>query len=312
MDPRIYISSFLASVAIVLLLCARGRSLYQLLAGFVGTACLGIAAGVIADLGNSQGIFSTIFSIAAVASSMRMVTHPRPIYCALYFVLVVLSSCGLLIMLDAQFIAFSLVIVYAGAILITYMFVLMLAQQADSPSDVAAMAEYDRIPKEPFAAGFVGFIVLSVLLNIALRAPMEIPPSASFEERLSARVDLINKLPKQREKIIADSSPSPESFVFTDREIFIDGKSVYILIDENTDQEQKFPIETSLLPGNIQSVGWYLVARFPVSLELAGIILLMAMFGAVVLARRQVELAEKEKLEALVSQGRVSSPGASQ
>ena len=42
-------------------------------------------------------------------------------------------------------------------------------------------------------------------------------------------------------------------------------------------------------------VGIGLVKRFPVSLELAGVILLMAMFGAVILARRQIELTEDEK-----------------
>jgi hypothetical protein len=36
------------------------------------------------------------------------------------------------------------------------------------------------------------------------------------------------------------------------------------------------------------------VAVFPVSLEIAGVILLMAMFGAVVLARRQIDLSEDE------------------
>ena len=36
------------------------------------------------------------------------------------------------------------------------------------------------------------------------------------------------------------------------------------------------------------------MSDFPVSLELAGVILLMAMFGAVVLARRQIELGEDE------------------
>ena len=48
------------------------------------------------------------------------------------------------------------------------------------------------------------------------------------------------------------------------------------------------------IPSNTQQVGWALVAVFPVSLEVAGVILLMAMFGAVVLARRQIELGEEE------------------
>jgi NADH:ubiquinone oxidoreductase subunit 6 (subunit J) len=39
---------------------------------------------------------------------------------------VVIASAGLLLLLEAEFMAFALIIVYAGAILITYMFVLIL------------------------------------------------------------------------------------------------------------------------------------------------------------------------------------------
>jgi hypothetical protein len=49
---------------------------------------------------------------------------------------------------------------------------------------------------------------------------------------------------------------------------------------------------------NTQMVGLDLVARFPASLELAGVVLLMAMFGAVVLARRQIEFGEDEARDA--------------
>jgi hypothetical protein len=47
-----------------------------------------------------------------------------------------------------------------------------------------------------------------------------------------------------------------------------------------------------------------LVTRFPVSLELAGIILLMAMFGAVVLARKQTDIADDDR-RALAGLGKV-------
>jgi hypothetical protein len=47
-------------------------------------------------------------------------------------------------------------------------------------------------------------------------------------------------------------------------------------------------------------VGWSLVNDFPVTIELAGVILLMAMFGAAVLARRAIELTEKEKRKVIL------------
>ena len=53
-----------------------------------------------------------------------------------------------------------------------------------------------------------------------------------------------------------------------------------------------------LVASNIDKVGWALIAEHPMALELAGIILLMAMLGAVVLARKQIEIGEAEKSEA--------------
>ena len=52
---------------------------------------------------------------------------------------------------------------------------------------------------------------------------------------------------------------------------------------------------------NIRGVGVALIEAFPVSLELAGVVLTMAMFGAVILARRQIELTEDEKTRSIRS-----------
>jgi hypothetical protein len=62
-----------------------------------------------------------------------------------------------------------------------------------------------------------------------------------------------------------------------------------------------------MLPRNTQQVGWTLVNDYPVSLELAGVILLMAMFGAAVLARRAIELTDREKRAVLTAHDSTSS-----
>jgi hypothetical protein len=64
-------------------------------------------------------------------------------------------------------------------------------------------------------------------------------------------------------------------------------------------QEVVIALPPSARPdNNVQLVGLDLVSKFPASLEMAGVILLMAMFGAVVLARKQIELGEDEIREA--------------
>ena len=60
-----------------------------------------------------------------VGSAIRVITHPHPVYAALYFILTIIAMAGLILLLSAEFMAFAVIIVYAGAILVTYLFVIM-------------------------------------------------------------------------------------------------------------------------------------------------------------------------------------------
>jgi NADH-quinone oxidoreductase subunit J len=134
--------------------------------------------------GGGPGVYFWIFASIAVASALRVITHPRPVYSALYFVLSVLATAGLFILMWAQFMAAALVIIYAGAILITYLFVIMLAAQT-MPSDrpFAGLADYDAASREPVLASAIGYTLMGIVLFLvfakaqpttAVRTP---PPS---------------------------------------------------------------------------------------------------------------------------------------
>ncbi|MAB73110.1 MAG: hypothetical protein CMJ54_11460 [Planctomycetaceae bacterium] len=272
-------------------------------AGAVAFIMVKVLQGLAADA--PTPILEVIFGLAAITGAVRMVTHPRPVFAAIYFVLVVVSSAGMFLLLDAEFMAFSLIIVYAGAILITYLFVLMLAQDATS---TAGEALYDRLPREPIAALVVGFVLLAGLSDAFLLvdggvrpdAPGMTPPLASVE---AERWAVLDGLPRQLDETVEsalatedEGGQTPEFTIERDgdgRAIRLaDGvATVDVRIGDDT-RTVKLPI--SALPTNTQLVGWALVAVFPVSLEIAGVILLMAMFGAVVLARRQIDLSEDE------------------
>src|SRR5688500_7524070 len=91
---------------------------------------LALALAVIrttADMTGGPGIYFWIFSAIALFAALRVITHPRPVYAALYFVLTVFATAGLFILMWAEFMAAALVLIYAGAILVTYVFVIMLA-----------------------------------------------------------------------------------------------------------------------------------------------------------------------------------------
>jgi NADH-quinone oxidoreductase subunit J len=68
----------------------------------------------------------SLFALTAVTCALGVVFHKNPVHCALLLVAVLLSLSGLFIMLHAAFIAVLQVIVYAGAIMVLFLFVLML------------------------------------------------------------------------------------------------------------------------------------------------------------------------------------------
>ena len=84
-------------------------------------------------------------------------TSRNPIYSALWFASVVLSTAGLFLLAGAQFLAAGTVIVYAGAIIVTFLFVIMLAQ-------MEGKAQYDRAARAPASATFTCFLLFWCLL----------------------------------------------------------------------------------------------------------------------------------------------------
>lgn len=66
------------------------------------------------------------FAGIAVAAAVFMVTQKNPVYSAIYLVLTLAAVAGLFILLNAQFLAAIQVAVYAGAIVVLFLFVIML------------------------------------------------------------------------------------------------------------------------------------------------------------------------------------------
>jgi NADH-quinone oxidoreductase subunit J len=127
---------------------------------------------------SGTGPYFWIFSAIAIVGAVRVITHPRPVYSALYFVLTVFATAGLFILLYAEFMAAALVLIYAGAILITYVFVIMLAASAQSgdTTPLAGLAECDLVSREPFTAACIGFALMGVLLFLIFDKAENLPP----------------------------------------------------------------------------------------------------------------------------------------
>jgi len=76
------------------------------------------------------------FGLLAIASAIAFVTRKSPVAAAIWLVVVMFSLAALYVMLDAQFIGTMQVFVYTGAIMVVFLFVIMLLNLGQ-PSELA-------------------------------------------------------------------------------------------------------------------------------------------------------------------------------
>jgi NADH-quinone oxidoreductase subunit J len=100
-----------------------------------------------------------LFGLIAIASAVAFVTRRSPVAAALWLVNVMFSLAALYVMLDAQFIGAIQVLVYAGAIMVVFLFVVMLLNLGHA-SDVTDM----RGKKMGLLAGLLGLAMLAEIL----------------------------------------------------------------------------------------------------------------------------------------------------
>ena len=88
-----------------------------------------------------------VFAFIAVLGALMLIIAKEPIHSALALVLVMISLAVLYLMLGAEFIAAVQVIVYAGAIMVLFVFVIMLLNAgSEERTDWSKLAKYAGLP----------------------------------------------------------------------------------------------------------------------------------------------------------------------
>ncbi len=67
-----------------------------------------------------------MFAAITVLAALRVITARNPVHAALFLVLAFCSSAGIWILLEAEFLAITLVLVYVGAVMVLFLFVVMM------------------------------------------------------------------------------------------------------------------------------------------------------------------------------------------
>lgn len=80
-----------------------------------------------------QSILFWVFSILGIAGGIGLILNRNPVYSALSLILNFFSIAGLYLTLQAEFLAVIQILVYAGAIMVLFLFVIMLLNLSNEP-----------------------------------------------------------------------------------------------------------------------------------------------------------------------------------
>lgn len=99
-----------------------------------------------------------VIGAAVLVSSVRVVTSQNVVHAALFLVAALAGTAGLFLLLSAEFVAWVLVLVYIGAVIVLFLFGIMITR-----APVVRDVGLDNRKARPMAAGVAGvlFLVLS-------------------------------------------------------------------------------------------------------------------------------------------------------
>lgn len=139
------------------LLLPRGNQPGRWLGGLLSLISLALFGTLAMPLGSwGADVVFAVLAAVTLASAAAAVTFRSPHYCAIWFALSLLGTAALFMVQGAQFLGVATIVVYAGAILVTFLFVLMLAQPA-------GQAYYDRVSWDGLLSASAGAVLVAVL-----------------------------------------------------------------------------------------------------------------------------------------------------
>ena len=193
--------------------------------------------------------FFWLFAAIVVFGAVGVVAMRQPVHSALFLLLSFFGVAALFITLNAEFLAAVQVLVYAGGIMVLFLFTIMLV-------NIRRTAGEPYVHRQAGAALLVAFLLLAVVGGTIVAS-----------SRTSGLADA------GRPADPAKLSTTTISRTVTEN---VDGKTVKKEVTEE-------------VAGNSQAVAWGLYRDYLLPFEVASVFLLVAMIGAVVLGKRTME-----------------------
>ena len=184
-----------------------------------------------------SALFFYLFAIMCVGAGFMVITVKNPVHAVLFLILAFFNAAGLFVLLGAEFLAMILVVVYVGAVLVLFLFVVMML---DVDFAVLRAGFFKYLPIGA-AVGLLLLVELILILGAWVTAP-----------------DIVAQAPTPP---VADIS-------------------------------------------NTEAIGLILYTRYVYLFQAAGLILLVAMIGAIVLTLHHKRDVRRQSVAAQVARGK--------
>ena len=180
--------------------------------------------------------FFYLFSLAAIASAMLVITARNPVHSVLFLILCFFNAAGLFVLLGAEFLAMILVVVYVGAVAVLFLFVVM-------------MLDVDFVE---LREGFLDYLPIGGVIGLILLVEMIL--------------------------LVCTWTIAPDLIAHTSTPTIGD-------------------------ISNTQAIGQVLYTKYVFFFQMAGLILLIAMIGAIVLTMRHKPNVKRQVIADQVARG---------
>ncbi|MEC8892741.1 MAG: NADH-quinone oxidoreductase subunit J [Candidatus Poribacteria bacterium] len=209
-------------------------------------------------------VLLVIFGLVAICSAICVVAFKNPIHSALALILTFFSQAGLFIALGAHFVAAVQVIVYAGAIMVLFLFVIMLLNLG-SLQDTA---------RQNISAIKIFVLVLAVLLAIeGITVARYVDQNGGVIKKQSTDVII--------QRLKDDFKMSDEDIKHSVEELYGKGTSV-----SNLTSVQVTGLVHSEM-GKTERIGTLLFSKFVLPFEVTSFILIAALIGVISIVNRE-------------------------
>lgn len=185
-----------------------------------------------------QALFFYLFAAVAVASAFMVIASRNPVHSVLFLILCFFNAAGLFVLMGAEYLAMLLVVVYVGAVMVLFLFVVMMLDV-----DFAEMRQ-----------GFLQYLPIGVLIGVILLVEL---------------LMVVSGWVIAPQLLGAGSAPTPP-----------------------VDQTQ-----------NIAAIGQLLYTRYIFWFQVSGLVLLVAMIGAIVLTLRHKKGVRRQDISEQVARG---------